>query len=59
MAFDYRMFLQLVAFGLVDGGLYALVASGLSLIFGVMKILNIAHGEFLMIGGYLMFWLFT
>jgi branched-chain amino acid transport system permease protein len=59
MEFNYQMFLQLAAFGLVEGGLYALVASGLSLIYGVMKILNIAHGEFLMISGYVMFWLFT
>lgn len=58
MVFSYQMFLQLVVFGLVAGGLYALVASGLSLIYGVMKILNIAHGEFLMIGAYVMFWLF-
>lgn len=59
MGFNYQMFLQLTMFGLVEGGLYALVASGLSLIYGVMKILNIAHGEFLMISSYLMFWLFT
>jgi branched-chain amino acid transport system permease protein len=59
MGFDYQLFLQLVVFGLVEGGLYALVASGLSLTYGVMKILNIAHGEFLMIAAYLMFWLFT
>lgn len=59
MGFDYQIFLQLGVFGLCAGGLYALAASGLSLIHGVMKILNIAHGEFLMIGAYVMFWLFT
>jgi branched-chain amino acid transport system permease protein len=59
MGFSYQIFLQLVVFGLVAGGLYALAASGLSLIYGVMQILNIAHGEFLMIGAYVMFWLFT
>src|SRR5271157_6021182 len=59
MGFDYELVLQLIVFGLVEGGLYALVASGLSLTYGVMKILNIAHGEFLMIGAYVMFWLFT
>ena len=59
MSCNYQMFLQLIMFGLVAGGLYALVASGLSLIYGVMKILNIAHGEFLMISAYFMFWLFT
>jgi branched-chain amino acid transport system permease protein len=51
--------LQLLLFGLVWGGLYALIASGLNLIFGVMKILNIAHGEFLMLGAYVTFWLFA
>jgi branched-chain amino acid transport system permease protein len=44
--------------GINVGALYGLVAVGLSLIFGVMKILNIAHGEFVMFGGYLAFWLF-
>jgi branched-chain amino acid transport system permease protein len=58
VSFNYQMFLQLAAFGLVEGGLYALIASGLSLIYGVMKILNIAHGEFLMISAYVMFWLY-
>jgi branched-chain amino acid transport system permease protein len=52
-------FFQLLLFGVVWGGLYALIALGLNLIFGVMKILNIAHGELLMLGAYLAFWLFT
>jgi branched-chain amino acid transport system permease protein len=38
--------------GLGLGGLYFLVASGLSLIYGVMRILNFAHGAFLTVGGY-------
>ena len=59
MDLNYQIFLQIIIFGLVAGGLYALAASGLSLIYGVMQILNIAHGEFLMIGAYVMFWLFT
>ena len=59
MGIKLEIFIQIVIFGLVAGGLYALAASGLSLIYGVMQILNIAHGEFLMIGAYVMFWLFT
>jgi branched-chain amino acid transport system permease protein len=50
---------QLMLFGVVWGGLYALIALGLNLIFGVMKILNIAHGELLMLGAYMAFWLFA
>ena len=50
---------QLLLFGVVWGGLYALIALGLNLIFGVMKILNIAHGELLMLGAYMAFWLFA
>ena len=45
--------------GINVGALYGLAAVGLSLTFGVMKILNIAHGEFLMVGGYFAFWLFS
>ena len=37
--------------GINIGALYGLTAVGLSLTFGVMKILNVAHGEFLMVGG--------
>lgn len=50
---------QAVLFGLVWGGVYALIASGLNLIFGVMKILNIAHGELMMLAAYGVFWCFT
>jgi branched-chain amino acid transport system permease protein len=46
-----------VVSGLLLGGIYALVAVGLTLIFGVMKILNFAHGDFLMLGMYFAFFL--
>lgn len=42
--------------GLVLGSIYALVASGLSLIWGSMKMLNFAHGEFYMLGGFMLFY---
>jgi branched-chain amino acid transport system permease protein len=43
---------ELIASGLITGGIYALVALGLNLQYGLMRILNIAHGEFLMLGAY-------
>ena len=54
---DATIFLQLLVFGISWGALYALIATGLNLIYGVMKILNIAHVELLMLGAYLKFWL--
>ncbi|MGO4560008.1 branched-chain amino acid ABC transporter permease [Mesorhizobium sp. 2RAF21] len=48
-------FLQQVASGLVLGSIYALVAAGLTLVYGTMRILNFAHGEFYMLGGYMTF----
>jgi len=47
--------LQILLSGLLMGLIYALMASGLSLIFGLMDVVNFAHGEFLMIAMYLMF----
>ena len=46
--------LQLTLNGIALGLLYALIAVGLSLIFGVMEIINFAHGEFLMLGAFVM-----
>jgi branched-chain amino acid transport system permease protein len=43
---------QLVLSGLLIGGIYALMSIGLTLIFGVLRIVNFAHGEFLMIAMY-------
>jgi branched-chain amino acid transport system permease protein len=44
--------LELLASGLITGGIYALVALGLNLQYGLMRIMNISHGEFLMLGAY-------
>jgi branched-chain amino acid transport system permease protein len=54
-----HLILQTFVNGINVGALYGLAAVGLSLTFGVMKMLNIAHGEFLVVGGYLAFWLLT
>lgn len=51
--------LQSAVFGALVGGLYGVAAVGLALVFGVLKMLNVAHGELLMLGGYATFWLFT
>jgi branched-chain amino acid transport system permease protein len=51
--------LQVVILGATLGGVYALMAAGLTLIFGVMRIVNIAHAAFMVLAAYLSFWAFT
>jgi branched-chain amino acid transport system permease protein len=53
------MLLDVVIGGLVVGGIYALIAIGLNLQYGVARVLNLAYGEFLMLGGYAAFFGFT
>lgn len=50
-------FLQLLANGLISGSFYALSALGLTLILGLMRVVNFAHGEFYMLGGILGWWI--
>jgi branched-chain amino acid transport system permease protein len=52
------MLAQVVVSGLLAGALYAMVALGLALIFGVMRVINIAHGPMLMLGAYTTWLLF-
>ncbi len=56
---DPTIFFQLVISGILLGGIYALASIGLTLIFGVMKIVNFAHGEYLMVAMYLTFWTYS
>ena len=46
-------FVQTLVFGLLLGGVYALAASGLTLVFGVMNVINVAHGALLILSAYL------
>ena len=46
------IFLQLIANGVLLGGVFALISIGLTLIFGIVRVVNFAHGEFLMVGLY-------
>jgi branched-chain amino acid transport system permease protein len=55
---DLAGLIQTLVTGIFQGGVYAIMALGLAIIFGVMHIVNFAHGEFLLIGAYLTYWLF-
>lgn len=52
------MFAQVLLNGVLIGGIYASFAVGFSLIFGVLRIVNIVHGEFIMIGAFVTYWLY-
>ena len=52
-------FLEILIRGLMLGSVYALVGMGLTLVWGVVGIVNIAHGEFVMLGAYFAFWAFS
>src|SRR5438067_12863362 len=56
---DGSTLLQTLLFGVFVGSIYGMAAVGLSLVFGVLNVLNTAHGELLMLGGYVSFWLFA
>lgn len=49
--------MQIIVAGLMLGGVYALIAVGLNLIFGVVKVINFAHGELVLVGMYMTWWL--
>jgi branched-chain amino acid transport system permease protein len=54
-----HLFIQACILGLLAGGVYALMASGLTLAFGVMRVINVAQGAMIVLGAYLSYTLFT
>ena len=52
-------FLQALTAGLLTGAIYGLMCVGLSVIFGVMRVINFAQGDFMMLGMYVAFYLTT
>jgi len=50
---------QILVNGVLQGGLYAVMALGLALVWGVLNIVNLAHGSFIMLGGYASWYLYT
>ena len=53
------LLLQSIVSGILMGGVYSLIAVGLTLIFGVMKIINFAHGSFMMLGMFTTYWVYV
>src|SRR3546814_7256581 len=49
------IFIQLLINGLLLGGAYTIISLGLTLIFGVVRVVNFAHGDFLMVGMYMIY----
>lgn len=53
------LFIEQILNGLIAGSMYALIGSGIALVYGTMRVLNMAHGELYMLGGYAVFFLFA
>ena len=50
---------QILLNGVLLGGLYGLMALGMALVWGVLNIVNLSHGALIMLGGYVVYYLFT
>jgi branched-chain amino acid transport system permease protein len=53
------LFIQALINGILLGGIYAACAAGFSLAFGVMRVVNLSHGDFVMLGAFTTYWLFV
>src|SRR6185295_9111162 len=51
LSFDWQILVQQSWNGLLDGAIYVVFALGLTLVFGVVRVINMAHGEIAMLGG--------
>ena len=56
---EITTFVQILIWGLTAGCIYVLMAVGLNMIFGVMKVVNFAHGEIMMVGAFVTYWIWT
>ena len=56
---EYLLSLQLLVSALLLGAIYALIATGLNLIYGTMRLLNVAHGDLVMVGAFTAYWVFV
>ncbi len=54
-----RQIIQVIVDGLATGSVYAMIALGYTLVYGIIKLINFAHGEFYMFGGYIAFYILT
>jgi branched-chain amino acid transport system permease protein len=54
-----QIVVQILIQGLMTGGLYALMAAGLTIVLGVMKIINLSHGDLMIIGSFTTYWIYT
>ncbi len=55
----WESLLSSIVYGILVGGVYALISMGLALIWGVMDVINLSHGELVLLGGYVAYWLFV
>ena len=58
MILETPLIFQAIVMGILLGGIYGMISIGLTLIFGVMEVINVAHGAFLMLGAYMSYWTF-